>query len=157
MHITSELAFAGAPARVAAMLADPDFATHLGEELHAENTTVSALDGGLAAVYSLPTPEVAARVLGRTMTLTQTTTLDPEARPDGTRTGRLTMTLAGIPAKADGPVTISPTEAGSAMRYEADFVVRIPLVGRRVEQLGVDNLQKAINTLQRVGNDWLTR
>jgi len=156
MRITSTLTFTAPPDRVAEMFSNPDFANHVGTELHADNVTVTQIDNGLTAVFTLATPQSASRILGRQMTLTQTTSFTADVTPDGSRTGRLTMTLAGIPAAADGPLHLRPAgPAGSTMTYDADFVVRIPLVGQKIEQMAASNLEKAIATFEHVGNTWL--
>ena len=157
MQITSTLTFAAPPETVAAMFVSPSFAKHLADEIQARNVTVSSIDQGLTAVYTVATPDVAKRIIGEDMTLTQTTTWEPTAEPTGPRIGRLTMTIAGMPATADGPLRLTPTAAGSEVVYEADFVIKIPLVGRKLEQLAGNHLSGVLSSLQQVGDAWLAQ
>jgi len=156
MKIASTLNFAGSPERVALMLVDPDFSVRLGEEAEALNVETSCVPNGLVTTYSLATPDsgVVRTVLGPQMTWTQTLVWDP-VNPDGTRPGRLTMTLSGVPAGADGTLLVSPAPAGSTVAYESDLTVRIPLAGPKLEQLAAGYLRDALSAIQRAGDIWL--
>ena len=155
MQISSTLAFAAAPDRVAAMFIDPGFATWLGSEVGALNVTATPLERGLSAVYTIASPEAAALFLGPHMTLVQTTSWDESPAADKTRGGRLTMSLDGLPASADGPLSLTPTPTGSEVTYAADFHVRVPVIGGKLEKLVGANLTKLLDSLGRIGTSWL--
>ena len=151
--MTSTLIFAAPPGTVAAMFIDPEFAARLATEMHAENFTVSIIDNGLTAVYTVASPDATKNFLGETMTVTQTTAWDAGTGP--VRTGRLTMSVTGMPAVSDGPLRLTATEEGSLLVYDAEFVVSVPLVGRVLEEMASQNLSRMIAALQQVGDAWL--
>ena len=151
--MTSTLSFAAPPETVAAMFIDPEFAARLATAMHAENFTVTIIDNGLTAVYTIPSPEVTKKLLGATMTVTQTTAWDMTTGP--VRTGRLTMSVTGMPAVSDGPLRLEASEGGASLVYEADFVVSVPLVGRLLEEMASQNLSRMLGALQQVGDAWL--
>ena len=154
MQITPTFAFRGSPDRVASMLVNPSFAQHVGAKIKADNVTVTDIDRGLTAVFTVVTPDAARRIMGSMMSVTETVTWsDPS--PDGSRKGRLTMSVAGVPASIDGPIDLSPTSTGSDMVYDADFTVRIPLMGRKIEQMAHKYLAQMVETCEQVGNEWL--
>ncbi len=156
MQITSTLTFSATPDQVAVMMVDPGFSEHVGSEIHANNVTTSLLDQGLTTVFTLDTPESARRIIGAQMTVTETVTW--QAAPvDGVRTGRMTITVAGMPAQADGPLRVGPDEAGATMVYQSDFTVRIPLVGKKIEQLAEKHISRIMKACEKVGNAWLSR
>ncbi|MDR0488850.1 MAG: DUF2505 domain-containing protein [Propionibacteriaceae bacterium] len=155
MQITSTLSFTAAPNRVADMLTNPKFADHVGAEIKADNVTTTNLDDGMTSVFTMISPEAARKILGPTMTITETVTWQP-ASPNGARTGRLTLSVAGVPATSDGPLRLGPTPSGSQMIYDADFSVKIPLFGKKIEKMAEQYLSNVIKACEKVGNEWLT-
>jgi len=154
MKTTLTLNFNASCDRVADMLIDPEFTQFVGDTLNAENVTVTPIPEGLTAVITVATPENAGKIFGRQMTLTETITWE-EPSEEGSREGRMTMTMSGVPASLTGPTTLNPTPEGSAMLYEADFSVRIPLIGKKIEKLVEEYLEKLIEAFEAFGNQWL--
>jgi carbon monoxide dehydrogenase subunit G len=152
MQITSTLTFAAPPETVAAMLVNPAFYEHVAAEIHAQTVASTPVDQGLSTVFTVKTPEVAKRILGATMTVTQTVTWQPATPPSE---GDMTLKVAGVPAAAEGPLTLSPSDGGSSMTYNADFNVRIPLVGKKIEQMAQSNITRIMGAFETVGNAWL--
>ena len=155
MQITLTLTFTASCDRVADMLIDPSFAEYVGKEINAENVTTTSIPKGLTAVYTVAAPEKAGRILGSQMTLTETVLWDDDGDPDGSRTGRLTITISGVPASATGGIRLAPTPTGSTMAYDADFTIRIPLIGKKLEQMTQQYLTQIITACEKVGNQWL--
>ena len=150
----STLSFAASCDRVADMLVNPLFAHHVAAEIRADNVTTTDIEGGLTAVFTLVSPSAARRFLGPNMTITETTTWE-QPLADGVRIGRLTLSMAGVPARADGPLDLKPTPTGSLMVYDADFTVKIPLFGKKIEQMAETYLINIIQACESVGNKWL--
>ena len=154
MQITSTLSFIAPPDRVAHMLTNPKFAEHVGAEIKADNVTTTILTDGMTSVFTMISPEAARKLLGPTMTITETVTWQP-ASPSGARTGRLTLSVTGVPALADGPLRLGPTPTGSQVIYDADFAVKIPLFGKKIEKMAEQYLTNIIKACEKVGNEWL--
>jgi len=154
MQTTLTLNFTAPCDRVAAMLVDPEFAQYVGETLNAENVTVTSIPHGLTAVITVATPENAGKIFGHQMTITETVTWeDPPL--DGPRKGRMTMSMSGLPASIAGPISLSPVPGGSTIVYIADFTVRIPLIGRKMEKMAEQYLTQIIQVCEKFGNQWL--
>ncbi|MCL2736693.1 MAG: DUF2505 domain-containing protein [Propionibacteriaceae bacterium] len=154
MRITSTLTFTAAGDRVADMLVNPDFAQFVGTNLNAVNTTTSAIDGGLTTVMTLVSPDGMSVFLGAHMSITQTTTWEAPL-PDHTRTGRMTLSVAGMPAFMDGVLNLTPAPTGCVVVYDADFTVRIPLLGKKAEMMAEGYMERVLTASERLGNQWL--
>ena len=154
MKTTLTLNYAASCDRVAAMLVDPGFAAYVGEAAHANNVTVTPIDHGVTSVLTVDSPESARMILGHEMSITQTITWeDPSA--DGSRRGQMTMSLSGLPASLAGPLFLRPAPEGSTVVYDADFHVRVPLVGKKMEKKFEEYLEKIIHACEEFGNKWL--
>ena len=140
--------------RVAAMLVDPRFAAYVGEAAHANNVTATSIDHGLTAVLTMDTPDSARMLLGREMHMTQTITWE-DSSADGSRQGQMSLTLSGVPVSLSGPLFLRPTPDGSTIVYDADFHIRIPLIGKKVEKKVEEYLEQIIHACEEFGNQWL--
>lgn len=158
MKITSRLVFTASPDRVADMFANPSFARYLAEEVSVEIVTATQIDKGMTVVFSSEITDTGAikKLVGSQVLVTETTTWE-EASGDGSRVGRLTMTIAGVPAAIDGPLVLKPAESGAEVNYDADLIVRIPLIGKQVEKMVSSYLNPTIAAWERVGNAWLAQ
>jgi hypothetical protein len=156
VQITSTLTFAAPCQRVAAMFVNPAFAERVGVELKADSVATAAVDHGMRAQFTLDSPPAAQVLLGKRMTLVETTTWGP-AGPDGARQGRLTMKVEASPVLVDGELRLAPTATGSTIVYQATFTVRVPLLGPRIEQAAQQALTGIIAACERVGNAWLAQ
>ncbi|MCL1907443.1 MAG: DUF2505 domain-containing protein [Propionibacteriaceae bacterium] len=153
MKITSQMAFDAPPPAVADMLVNPDFAQHVGQEINADQVTTTAIADGLSATFTLESPVAARRFLGSHMVITETVTW---GKPVGqTYTGQINLSVAGVPASAQGPTKLSPTPTGSQLDYSADFHVKIPIIGKQIEKLAAEYLTDIISACEAVGNQWL--
>ena len=154
MQITSTLSFIAPADQVAAMMVNPDFAEHVANEIKATSVTSTEVDGGLTSVFTMPSHDAAKRILGPKMTITETV-IWSVVLDDESRIGRLSLGVTGVPASAEGPLRLSPTPTGSQIIYDADLSVRIPLVGKKIEQMARKYLTDIIQACESVGNDWL--
>jgi len=143
------MTFTGSPERVTAMLVDPGFAREVGLEIGATHFLAEAVDHGQKATYVVGTPEVARRLAGVDLTIVETVTWDAADH------GRMRLAIDGFPAACDGPLTLETTDDGCVAHYEADFSIRIPLLGARLEQAARGYLTRIIHAVQQVGQRWL--
>jgi hypothetical protein len=154
MRILTTLHFTAAPEDVAAMLVNPSFAEHVAQEIKATKVTTQDLDKGMTAVFQVGSPQGAAKILGPTMKLSETVTWQ-KPHADGSRLGHMSFSIEGIPASAQGPLRLDVIEEGTEMVFDADFTVRVPLVGKRIEQMAHESLTAIITACEQVGNRWL--
>lgn len=149
MKLTGTMAFAGSPQRVSAMLVNPGFAKEVGLEIGATHFLAEAIDDGQKSTYVVGTPETARRLIGADLVINQTITWESPTL------GRMRFAAEGLPLRCDGPLTISATPDGCQASYNADFVVRVPLVGPKLEKLASGYLTKVIAAVVKVGQAWL--
>ncbi len=154
MQITSTLSFAASSERVAEMLVNPGFAEHVGQKIKAGNVTTTEVDNGLTSVFTLETPEAARMIVGNQLTVTETV-IWAEPHSDGSRDGRLTLSVTGVPATVDSTLQLRPAPSGSTITYDADFTVRIPLVGKKIEEMAEKHLTRIMEACESVGATWL--
>jgi hypothetical protein len=142
MHFTTEHRFPAAPARVAALMVDPDFegAVQL-PDLSAPEVVEHDTDGDahvlkLRYEYVGSLDPMAKRLLsGRQLALVQTVRIDP-----GTGQGTLTIEAEADPGRLHGnaqiTLTADDTDDGDASvrALDGDFVVKVPVIGRTVER-----------------------
>lgn len=147
--MTQDLNFTAAPDKVSAMLVNPDFAKYVGVEISATGFEAKEVEGGLTSRYQVSTPDKAKGILGPDFIVSETVTWESATR------GRIAMNVEGVPATVDGPLTIVATPTGCTATYDADFTVKIPLIGKKIEQLAGQYLTKIVAACETVGNRWL--
>jgi len=52
-------------------------------------------------------------------------------------------------------LTLRPKITGCVVTYDAEFMVRIPLFGKKIEDMAQKYLTQIISACERVGNNWL--
>ena len=154
MKSTLTLKYTAPCDRVAAMLVDPEFAAYVGESAHATSTLVTPIDHGQTTVMTMDTPDAARLLLGKQMHLTQTVTWE-DPSTDGSRQGQMSLTMSGAPISLAGPMALSPAPSGSRIVYDAEFHIRIPLVGKKLEGKVEGYLEQIIQACEEFGNQWL--
>lgn len=156
MEITSHLSFDASCDAVAQMLTDPQFYQFVGDHLNATSVAATPVDDGLTASMIVPAPEGTGKWIGAHLNLTETVIWGP-ASGDGSRNGRMALTLSGFPATMDGPIKLEPTNQGCSMDYNAEFTVRIPLIGKKVENMAGDSMTRLVHASETLGNSWLAQ
>jgi hypothetical protein len=138
MHFRAEHTFPAEPARVAALMVDPDFEGSVALPDLSPPTVLEHDTSGTEHVLRLryeyvgQLDPIARRLLGnRSLTLIQTVTLDP-----ATGTGTLTLEAEADPRRLHGRAGITLTEhGGSTTRtLEGDFTVKVPVIGGTAER-----------------------
>jgi len=154
MKTTLTLHYTAGCDRVAAMLVDPEFAAYVGKAANANSTEVTSIDHGVTTVMTMDTPDSARLLLGKQMHLTQTVTWE-DPSPDGSRQGQMSLTMSGAPISLAGPMLLQPAPEGSTIVYDAEFHIRIPLVGKKLEGKVEGYLEQIIQACEEFGNKWL--
>lgn len=152
IHATND--FAAEVPTVFAMLLDPVFlrATCLAAEPLDHSVSVDGLHTSTTRV--LPTPSVAARFAGPTMSVTDEIFW---AEGDGpSRTGRAHISVDGLPAELRGTVSLVPGGRGSILTYDGDFEIKIPVFGPSLAKQAAPVLLEALELQQQVGDQFLS-
>lgn len=154
MRIHARNDFAADPATTHAMLSDPVF---LGEVCVASGDLEHRVDATphLSAVErTMRTPSAVSGLLGESLTLLQALRWNaPDA--DGARTGRLELTVKGMPARAEVEVNLRPGGRGTLIDFDGEFTIKVPLVGKSLEAKAAPALTEGFSMQQRVGDRWL--
>lgn len=149
------------PARVAAMLADPAYQRRRAARLGLDDAEVDVAPRGegFSAVLSgaVPPgrlPSAARRFVRSTVSFTVTESWG-EPGAGGTRTGSLGVAAEGAPVRASATGRLAPTGAGTAVTYDLDLSVSVPLVGRSIEDKAMSMSGRVVADEERRGADWL--
>lgn len=121
---------------------------------------VTEVPGGLVIAHTERTvatrgmPPTVVSMVGDTLTITeQQTWHQPEA--DGRRRADLKITIAGLPMRLLGTISLSPADAGSAIVVDAELICSIPLVGKMIEQAAAPTIGGSIEHEARLLNERL--
>lgn len=154
MQLQARNDFAADPDTTHTMLTDPQFLAEVciasGDVAH----RVDAVAGRSAVERQMPTPSAVRSFLGETLTLVQDVTWHAPAA-DGSRTGTLVLTVAGMPARAEAAIDLAPGGRGTVVDFAGEFTINVPLLGRKLEQQAAPALLAGFDVQQRVGDAWL--
>ncbi len=99
-------------------------------------------------------PSVAKKFLGDTVVIDEKQQWSP-ADDKGARTASVKVTFQGAPASADGRLSLEPSADGSVCRVELEVRSTVPLVGGKIEEIIVEQLERAVRQETKLGNQWL--
>lgn len=157
------ITYAAPVTEVAAMLADP---AYVNRKVAASKPVSSAVDvqGDAAAGFTVTTqralatddlPPAVQSLIGRTIEIRLIENWGA-ADAGGSRRGTIDLDVLGKPASAHGTVTLaSAGAAATVLTYEGSVEARIPLVGRKIEEQAVQQVQNVLDLEQAVGSAWL--
>ena len=138
MHFTTEHRFPAAPARVAALMVDPEFegAVQL-PDLSPPEVVEHGTDGDATVLklryqYVGQLDPIAKRLTaGRQLALVQTVRIDPD-----TGLGTLTIDAEADPGRlrGDARITLSANVDACVRALDGDFVVKVPVIGGTLER-----------------------
>ncbi len=162
MRFDAEITYPAGADRVGAMLADPEY---VRRKVAASGATSASqqVEGEASGSFTVTTtrtmpaevvPERYRRLVPGGVTLTFVENWSAPA-DEGARTGTLTLTIAGAPAKATGTSRLEPTSTGSRLTYRGDVTVRVPIVGPSIEKAAVGAVDRVMTVEREVGLDWL--
>lgn len=147
---TSRLDLPSDPAAAYALLSDPDYVREVAQRTGGHDVKVSVTPGddGEVVIVSARTlhaelPSYARSFVGDRIRLTETRTLGPAA-DDGSRDGRLEVTVHGAPAHVSGSLRLSGDGSGSALDVDASIRASVPFVGAKVERFVAEQMQRSM-------------
>ncbi|WP_303325187.1 DUF2505 domain-containing protein [Actinomyces radicidentis] len=149
------------PARVAAMLADPAYQRRRAARLGLDDADVDVTPSGEGFTATLsgtvpPTrlPSAARRFVRSALSFTVTESWGGPGA-EGTRTGALDVAATGAPVRASATGRLAPVAAGTAVTYDVDLSVSVPLVGRSIEDKALSMSGRVVTDEEKRGADWL--
>lgn len=165
MHFNASVDYPGSAADVAQLFTDPEF---IDAKIAASGASdgKKAVDGSASDAFKVETTRTMPADLipaqfqkflpgGVVLTLVEDWGA-PE--PDGSRSGELSLKIAGVPASATGTCTLAATGASSSrLTYDGDVKVSIPIFGSKVERIAVDTVEKVMAMERDVAAEWLAR
>lgn len=99
-------------------------------------------------------PKIITTVLGRDLKVVWNETW---ARIDCDRVrGEIRIAMARTPVSGFGTALLTPAAVGSRLKYTATVEVKVPLVGRTVENYIGGHLAVPIGAIQRFTTEWIT-
>ncbi len=156
MKFRTELTYDASPPDVFAMLRDAAFRERVCEAqevVSAEVTVTPAGDGFDLTVEQVQRtaglPAIAKKFAGET---TEVVVTESWATPDG---GTVDVSAPGKPTTVRGSVRLRAEGPGTVEMVELDVKVKVPLIGGKLEQLLVDQLENGYAVEHAVGIDWL--
>lgn len=146
MHFHERSTLPAGPAEVFAVMTDEAFlsarARHTGALDSTGEVTVAGNRTVVTSSRTVPTdrlPVAASKFLGGTAVVDQVETWEVPAA-DGSREGTFTLTVKGAPVELKARTRLSAEGSGSVHDIEGDLTVRVPLIGRSVEQAALPGL-----------------
>ncbi len=156
MKFRKELAYDADPEDVFAMLSDPAFREKVAhaQEVVSVDVRLTPSSGGFSLVNeqvqdTAGLPALAKKIAGDT---TQAVITEEWSSAAG---GSISITAPGKPTKAEGTITLRPGTTGTTELVELDVKVKVPLIGGKLEQLMVDNIDSGFDIEHQVGQAWL--
>lgn len=160
MHVEARHEFSAPCAEVYAMTIDPDFLATAARDLGSTDTSANVettAEGAVTRVsVVLPTPAPIATFAGPTVTVGQQITWS-SAEPDGSRTAEVIIKLAGLPVSVTATAHLHPTPNGTAIDYDGDLGVAVPLLGPALEKQAAPFVRETLDAQQRSGIEWLAQ
>ncbi len=160
MELYSELRYDADPVTVFAMLTDEEFIARKTLAANALRHEVTVVRDGdtvtidLLRVMPPDVPDFVRRFVGETIDISQTDVWAPAA-VDGSRTGRITLGVAGAPVSASGVLSLAPVSTGTVVVIDGAIKASVPLFGGKIEQAVHHGVTEAGKIEQRVGREWL--
>jgi hypothetical protein len=161
VRYTKTLTYPAPAATVYAMIIDPKFQTRrskVGRPQHAEVNVVPGPGDGatvtLVRKMAIDLPAFVKKVAKPTFTLTEVQTW-PDAGGAAARTGTLRATVAGYSGGTTGTLRISEAGGSTTVAIDAEIVVKIPLLGSKIEKVAAGMLDKLLSRDQQIGAEYL--
>lgn len=156
MEIRTSLDFPADPQTVFAMLIEPGFLEEVAAEAGARRIRVSVDGTRTTSQRVLDAPAHAEKFTGPDLTIVEERVWGP-VRPDGGRRATLTLTIPDQPITMTGTVDLLPGGAGTVVAVNGDLVIKIPLLGKKLESMAAPAIHDGIRAEERVGRRRLGR
>ncbi|QIG44211.1 DUF2505 domain-containing protein [Nocardioides anomalus] len=156
MDLRHELSYDAAPARVFAMLADPDFrrAACAAQDVVSADVELERDGEGFRLTVdqvqrTTDLPSFARTFAGETTRAVQREVwLGPDA-------GSLSIEAPGTPTDVTGTIRLEPSGTGTTEVVELSLKVKVPLLGGRLEKLLAERIRAGMDAEHAVGTAWL--
>ena len=155
MHFRTQHRYDADPARVFAMLTDPDFLDGMFADQPGLTHQVDVRGTHTVLHVDTPAPRQITRFTGDTLHVTLDIDWATQPATDGSRRGAMAVNVAKVPAGLTGTATIAPDDSGTTVTYEGEFSVRIPLLGAKLEQTAAPYVTRVLDVQQTQGQAWL--
>lgn len=156
MQLTYRHSYPGTPEEVVALLRKEEFISDVAQHAGATSHAVQITEDATRIDMTLSVPGDVARFIGGSVHVSQTFKwAEPDA--DGTRRGTVDVAVKGLPVNVDAIGVLRPVTDGCEGVYEGELNVRIPLVGRKVEQQVKPFIDDAFSGIERRAQEWLMR
>lgn len=157
MDISTRAEFAAPVETVFAMMTEQAFLDEVCLASHAIDFEATVNGTTTRTARRLPSPEAAARFTGPELTVVEEIDWSGAAGADGTRIGRLELTIPGQPVSMRGQMKLTAAGPGTVAEMTGVLKVAVPLLGRKLEQASAPAVLAGFKVQQKVGNDWLAR
>ncbi|WP_270886517.1 DUF2505 domain-containing protein [Pedococcus sp. 5OH_020] len=101
-------------------------------------------------------PDFAKNMVGQTLKVLETQTWGPAAT-DGSRTGKVEMSVAGVPVSLAGTLSLAPGASGTVETLDSELKAKVPLIGGKIEKAAAPPIQEAIAIEAATAKQWLRR
>jgi hypothetical protein len=163
MKIAKSIDYAATPDQVFTVLADPAFQEAKCAATAAIRYSAQVSTSGERTVITtervLPSdglPDFAKSMVGESLTVSETQDWGPAAA-DGSRQGRVEMTVAGAPISLSGTLSLKPGGQGTVELLDSELKARVPLIGGKIEQAAAPPIENAIAIEAKTAHEWLSR
>jgi Protein of unknown function (DUF2505) len=156
MDISSRAEFAAPVEEVFTMMTDQSYLEEVCRESQARRFEASVTGTLTRTLRVLPAPAAAARFTGPEVTVVEETAWGPAAG-DGSRSGRVDLTIQGQPVRMLGTMRLVSGGPGTIADLTGRLKVSIPILGRKLEESSAPAVLAGFRTQQRVGSVWLAR
>ena len=152
MYLSASHVYSAPADVVFGMLNDPEFRRYSAGFMGADEVEVI----GERLVAVLEAPRDLRGLTGSSLTLEQVVSWH-QAGPGGVRTGDLQVTLVGVPMSLSALVRLVPETDGTLVDYSGDLTIKIPIMGRFLEQQAAPFIVEALDAQHQAGIYWLSR
>ena len=154
MHIHAHHEYAAEPRLVHDMLISEQFLRRVVAKFDATSSAVSVQDGRSSVELEMEAPEQVRKIIGASLRVSQNTEWLPLAG-DGTSSGTVSATVAGMPAQLLGVAKLAPGGKGTTVDYDGTFEIKLPLIGNKLASVAYPYVMKVLNVQQPVGDAFL--
>ena len=156
-QLSASIHFDARPAKVLAMLCDESYLEAKAADSEESSFDVKR-DGNqvsvtLTRVWPLELPEPAARLLGKTLTVTEVQHWDT-SNPDLAR-AVFDITFGNAPARVKGTLQLAATVGGCDLLLDGEATVSVPIFGKSAESMIVTELGSVLERERAIGERWL--
>jgi len=156
-QLSASIHFAAPPARVLAMLCDESYLAAKAADsiepffnVEREGDRVSVT---LTRVWPKELPEMAARLVGKTVTITEVQQWDV-SNPDLVH-ATFDISFGNAPVKIKGTMQLIAMTTGTDVRIDGEAQVAVPIFGKSAESMISNELVHVMEREQIIGQTWL--